>query len=78
MKEMLEHLGRAIDYNGYAPDSAGGILLPKKIQRDNAEDFARKFLAALNNIPTEGAENYQAGLWSRRNIEAFIEDCLRD
>lgn len=76
MKNMIEHLGRALDHSAYEPN-AGGILLPKKVRQSGAEEFARKMLAAMNDIPTEGATNYEGGLWSRRNIEAFVEDCLR-
>jgi hypothetical protein len=57
-----------------------GSRIVRGLDEDTAEDIATAVLKWLREVPYEGfiAENYAAGLYSRRNIAAMIEDIEDD
>jgi hypothetical protein len=61
-------------------EHADGTRTVRGLDEDTSEKIADAVLKWIGQVPYEGfaADNYSAGLYSRRNIEALIEDIEDD
>lgn len=76
-QSMVEKVARTLEKQAWAALGCGDTLAYQN-RRTSSLRKARIAIEAMREMGENSGPNYTAGLYGRANIEAFVEDCLRD